>query len=455
MTRPYGTDPYPRRAAMSRSFLPLALITLGIVFLLGNFLPDRGKGGLIVLGLGVAFLVGRVTTNRYGYAIPAGLLIAIGAYIGLQDLQLVQGSRGPGLFFVLLGSGFALAYVIGARPAAVWPLFPSVILICLGLFLFGAGFLGPLAALSWIVGYWPVALVLLGVWLMFRDHLPLSARRPVGALGGMALLGYGVVAAASTVAAQGGALARPGFGPAPFNDTLTLEDVPIAAGQTFSVGNASGPTTIRGGIGSSVHVVATRHYWMGGHPPTVSLTPSSDGVQLAATSVGSFPFGSSSWVEYEVDVPSGVNVKASASSGQLSISGISGAVQAEANSGAIDLAEIGGDLRANTSSGRIRGTQLARVRELSANSGSINVDGQFAQPASIKTSSGSVNVRLLSGSAIALDVKTSSGSIRQDGLNLNPQTQRDRSTLTGNVGSPAPGATLSIQTSSGSVLISQ
>src|SRR3979411_3413105 len=93
-------DPYHRGSVVSRSFLPLALITLGVVFLLGNLVPERGRGGLFFAGLGVAFLIGRLTTGRYGYAVPAGILIGIGAYVGWQELRVVDSPRGPGLFFV-------------------------------------------------------------------------------------------------------------------------------------------------------------------------------------------------------------------------------------------------------------------------------------------------------------------------------------------------------------------
>src|ERR1700730_3886988 len=108
MSGNYPADPYPRGSVLSRSFLPLALITLGVVFLLGNLVPERGRPGLVFLGLGAAFLVGRITTGRYGYAVPAGILLAIGSYVGLQDTQAFQPVRGGGLFFVLLGLGFAL-----------------------------------------------------------------------------------------------------------------------------------------------------------------------------------------------------------------------------------------------------------------------------------------------------------------------------------------------------------
>jgi hypothetical protein len=197
---------------LSRSFLPLALITLGVVFLLSNFIPERGRGGLILLGIGAAFVLGRLTTGRYGYAVPAGMLIAIGAYVGLQDVQALQFTHGPGLFFVLLGLGFVLVYVIGSQPTAVWPLFPAAILIGLGLIVLGVTSLAPLAAFGWIISYWPAVLVLLGLWLLFRDQLPGPVRRPVATVGGLALLAYGILAAAASVAA-GGTLARSGFAP--------------------------------------------------------------------------------------------------------------------------------------------------------------------------------------------------------------------------------------------------
>jgi hypothetical protein len=330
MGYPYRTDPYQRGSALSRSFLPLALITLGVVFLLGNLVPERGRGGLFVLGLGVAFLLGRLTTGRYGYAVPAGLLIALGAHISLQDLRGLEAAGGAGSFFTLLGLGFALVYAIGLRPRAVWPLFPAAILVGLGLLLLGVSSLGPLASLTWIIAYWPAALVLLGVWLLFRDSLPASARRPIATVGGLALLAYGMLAAASSVAA-GGALARtgplPGFGSSPLSDTVTL-DQPISPGQTLSVSNSSGSTTIRGGAGSTVHVVATRHHGFGGRPPDVQLTPSGGGLTLeASTRRGGFPFGDSGSVDYTIDLPAGVDVNARSSSGQLSVSNVGGEVR--------------------------------------------------------------------------------------------------------------------------------
>jgi len=476
-TRPSATDPYYAERHgpfLARSFLPLALITLGVVFLLGNLVPEHSRGGLILLGLGAAFFIGRVTTARYGYAVPAGLLIALAAYVSLPFVHTDQPTSSGGWFFVLLGLGFALVYLIGLRPGAIWPLFPATVLFGLGLVLFGLSALAPLASLSWIVSFWPAALVLLGLWLLFRDHLPPLARRPVGTLGGLAVLVYGVLAAASSVAA-GGALARtglaPGFGPAPFADTVML-DQPLAAGQTLSINNASGATVVRASADTtSVHLVATRHFSVSGQGPDVHLTPAGDGLQLSSTDSSHGLFRGPSWVDYDVEVPTGASVRvesssghvdidgvggavrATTSSGQLSISNVAGAVEAQASSGSLVLTNLAGEVRAQTSSGSIRATAIEHLRSAHSNSGAIQLDGVFTDAAEVQGSSGAVSITFEPGSAVSLRVQTGSGGISAAGLQLADVSQQ-RNSLSGTLGTPAADAQLRIQTTSGSVSLS-
>jgi len=477
MTGSYPTDPYQRRSALSRRFLPMALITLGVIFLLGNLAPDSNRGALFLFGLGAAFLIGRVTTGRYGYAVPAGILIAIATFISVQDVHGPRSLQGGGWFFALLGLGFALVYLIGMRPAAVWPLFPATVLFGLGLVLFGVGSLGALASMSWIVGYWPMALVLLGVWLLFRDQLPLPVRRPIATLGGLVLLLYGILSAAATVASGGalvGADLGSGFGGSPFTESITL-DLPISAGQTFSVDNPAGQTTVHSGTAANVHVVATKHYSAGGQAPDVRLTPDGKGVNLSVSNPGRpFPFGrSNTWVDYAIEVPASVNVDANSSSGQIEIDGVAGAVnsktssgaqhllnlagsaQVQSSSGSIELNNIAGDVKASTNSGQIRGTEVRHVREATSSSGAISLEGTFTDAARIQANSGSVNLKLLPDSAVQLDVKTGSGSINPQGLIGLTGGITQRNKLAGALGNPAPGAVLSVETSSGSVTISQ
>jgi hypothetical protein len=407
----------------------------------------------------VAFLVGRLTTGRYGYSVPGGLLVALGAYVSLQAAQTTpRPIQSGGWFFVLLGAGFVVVYVAGLRPARVWPLFPATLLVGLGLVLFGFTVLSPLASLAWIVAYWPVALVLLGLWQLFHQHLPAQIRGPLAVLGGVGLLIYGLVAAAASVA-NAGALARtglePAFGPSPFADTVSLAP-PLHAGQTLHIENSSGRTTVRSAGVDGVSVTAARRFSLAGQGPEVHLTPVEDGLSLtAAPAARRGPFGfTSGSVDYQVDVPAGVSVQVRSSSGAIDASGISGQVQAETDSGQIVLTDIAGDTRAVTHSGQIRGTQLRHVQQVQSDSGSVSLESVFAAAGSVRTSSGGVQLKMLPGSAIGLDVRTGSGSIRVQGLAVADQ-QVERTRLTGSVGTPAAASVLQVETSSGSVTLSQ
>ena len=446
MTRPYGpADPYPgpRGSALSRGFLPLTLITLGVVFLLSNLVPEEARGGLVVLGLGAAFIAGRVTTGRYGYAVPGGILASIGTYIIAQHVWNPHGLGASGMFFVLLGLGFGVVYLVGMRPETIWPLFPAVILLGLGLVQLGVASLGPLASWAWIAAYWPVALILLGAWLLLRESVPTPLRGPIASIGGFALLVYGVLAAAASVAA-GGALESAGLPPAldagQFADTIRLEQ-PIAADGTLTVTNTSGSTVIRGGDGNTVRVVANRHFGIAGQPPDVSLTPAGNGVSLQPPSSGrgrgGFPvFGGRGSVDYTIDVPSSISVTAQSSSGPIRI------------------ASVSGEVRVSDSSGGIQATDLQHLRSAQTSSGPLSLEGVFTDAATVSASSGSVSLRLLPGSAVDLNVHTRSGSVEPHGLSLsNGVTQHNE--LTGALGTPAPGAQLTVQTSSGNVSISQ
>jgi hypothetical protein len=381
------------------------------------------------------------------------------------------------MFFLLLGCGFVAAYVIGLRPASIWPLIPAAILIGLGAVMLGVATLGPLASWSWIASYWPLGLVLLGAWMLFKEFLPPAVRGPVATLGGIALLAYGVVAAAATLAAAG-SFARAGVTPgsetAPFTDTLTL-DAPLDAGQTFSVNNTSGTTTIHSTSAPGVHVVATRHFAFGGQPPDVQLTPDGNGATLSAPSLGNarFPFGSdASWVDYTIDVPAPAAVTARSTSGRLLVDGIAGAVdatttsgdldlsnlggavQAQATSGGINLRNIAGDVRATTTNGSIRGLELKHVRQAQTSNGRISLEAVFTDPAQVTASNGSIDLKLLPGSAVTLDAHTANGNIEPQGLLLSGGVT-NHDTLTGAIGTPAADATLHVQSANGSIAISQ
>ena len=234
-------------------------------------------------------------------------MIGIGSYIALRDMLGPGALESGGWWFLCLGSGFLLTYLIGMRPTMVWPLFPAAVLLLLSMLLFGFTAAAPLGALSWIVSYWPMVLVLIGGWLVFRDHIPLPARQPVAMLGGLALLGYGVLAAASTVAAGGNFVASSFGTTTPYTDTVSLAQ-PLAAGQMFSVSNPNGRTTIRAGAVDSVSVQATRYFSTADHPPEVRLVPRNQGLRLELDNLGPGMFFGKSRVDLDIVVPASARV---------------------------------------------------------------------------------------------------------------------------------------------------
>ena len=263
-------------------------------------------------------------------------------------------------------------------------------LVGLGLVTFVAGWVTPLADATWIVGLWPLALVLVGGWLVFRDRLPPAARRPIAFGGALGLLLYAAVAASSLVATGGTRVNLASFGASPITDTV-VRDATLASGQRLSIDNPNGKIVVRTGGDGTVHVVATRHLAVGGQPPEIRLQPSDGGgLALSSRSPGfhlPFFFGGdgSSSVDYAVEVPVGAPLRLRTGNGDLDLTGLGGPIDAETGSGSIVLSTLGGDVRAHTGSGSIRGTQLTHARDLATGSGSIVLSGVFAEAATVRT----------------------------------------------------------------------
>lgn len=147
------------------------LVLVGIVSLLPRFVNLPGTALLIVLGL--VFLAWGLLTRSSGLLIPGGVLTGIFAGATLVEgpfAQLADPARG-GVFLAAFACGWVLIsllsnYTESPRVGWSWPLYPAAVLgLIAGALL--AGDLG-LRALE-LVGYvWPVALIGLGLFLVFK-----------------------------------------------------------------------------------------------------------------------------------------------------------------------------------------------------------------------------------------------------------------------------------------------
>lgn len=153
----------------------IILIALGVVFLLNQLFPQILAGfswPWILVALGGLFVLGSLVGRVGGLMVPGVILLGLGGIFLYQTRTgnweswayiwgLIPAFAGLGM---LIG-GFYDAELRKARPAAL-------IMIIVGLVLFAVfgGVFGSIFGLSAdILRFWPVLLILLGLWVLFRE----------------------------------------------------------------------------------------------------------------------------------------------------------------------------------------------------------------------------------------------------------------------------------------------
>ncbi len=152
----------------------IILIVLGGVFLVNQIFPDLFAGfswPWILLGLGGIFAIASLVGRVGGLMIPAFVLLGLG---GIFYYQEQTGNWDSWAYIWALIPGFvALGMLVGglfdrelsqARPAAF-----IMLLISAALFVVFGGFFGLEVS---ILRYWPVVLILVGLFVLFKAIRP-------------------------------------------------------------------------------------------------------------------------------------------------------------------------------------------------------------------------------------------------------------------------------------------
>ena len=150
----------------------LILILLGVWFLAVQFIPQlriwaKGNWSLSIIGIGAIFLLVSILNNVPGLSIPAFIIGGIGGLLYYQNAtgdwnswayawSLIPGFVGLGLLFFSLQTKDK-----GTSTAGFILLYISAILF----FIFGSFF----GASKQIIQFWPLLLILTGVWSMSRS----------------------------------------------------------------------------------------------------------------------------------------------------------------------------------------------------------------------------------------------------------------------------------------------
>jgi DUF4097 and DUF4098 domain-containing protein YvlB len=138
------------------------------------------------------------------------------------------------------------------------------------------------------------------------------------------------------------------------------------------------------------------------------------------------------------------------SNGAIDVYDSSGTLTADTSNGRIEVVRFVGDLRLDTSNGEMWLEQVAGTVSAETSNGSVHYTGTPTVGANrIRTSNGSVTVRVPLDASIAFNASTSSGKIRSS-LALAGDTEGDEWSAQLN---PPANVTLDLRTSNGTIRI--
>lgn len=150
----------------------LILLDLALVVALAltrASLAEAWGGPLVLGGIGLSFWAVYLTRREQWWAIiPGGVLLTLAVVASMETVfrRVERQVDTGGIFFVGLGLTFALVGLLPTpRGRMRWAFIPAVILLVMGLFIF--------AAAEQLLNYlWPAALILFGLYLVFRTLRP-------------------------------------------------------------------------------------------------------------------------------------------------------------------------------------------------------------------------------------------------------------------------------------------
>lgn len=142
----------------------IIFLAIGTIIFLSTVSPQTSEriSGVIVLGgIGLAFLIVYLANRTNWWAlIPGGVMFTLAVVTLLEETM--TGFETGGIFFLGLGLTFLLVAAVPTPEGQMrWALIPAVILLVIGLLL--------TAAMAQLVNFiWPLALILVGLFLVLR-----------------------------------------------------------------------------------------------------------------------------------------------------------------------------------------------------------------------------------------------------------------------------------------------
>lgn len=146
----------------------IILIVIGVSVLLINL--GLVEPGLFIAALGVSFLIAYAFWRLLGFLITGMILTWLGAAVTLIQTTALNSDTEGAIVLASLGLAFVFIYALMGRKRHWWPLTPGIILLLLGATVFlAAQNIIPLTGTQIFNIILATALILIGVWLVFRQ----------------------------------------------------------------------------------------------------------------------------------------------------------------------------------------------------------------------------------------------------------------------------------------------
>jgi hypothetical protein len=164
-------EPTPQRVPDRKLIAGVMLIAFGLVALLATLINSNILGLSILPTLGILFIVWALLARLPGLMIPGGILTGLGVGILLSDVAFgsASGDIRGGIIVLGLGVGFLmilpLIWLI-SPDRHWWALIPGGILALIGIALLVGG--GALNVLNVLGKFWPVVPIIVGIYLIWQ-----------------------------------------------------------------------------------------------------------------------------------------------------------------------------------------------------------------------------------------------------------------------------------------------
>ncbi len=163
------------RETRNRAIGGIALILLGLLAFIVQFIDISWLGFLVLPTLALIFAAWGILTRQSGLLIPAGILggLGLGTYLIAGPYEGWADDRGAALFMLAFALGWVMIPVLSilfTKDRHLWALIPAAIMAFVGFALLSGD--AGLAAITFLGRLWPLFLIAIGLYIIFRrEHV--------------------------------------------------------------------------------------------------------------------------------------------------------------------------------------------------------------------------------------------------------------------------------------------